>query len=145
MEEIWIESNMIDGYEVSSEGRIRNINTGRILKPSLDSNGYEIVKVKENGRRVTKRVGRVVADAFIIDDPEKPHVGHIDGDKRNNRASNLERRRCNKKIKVVETGEVYDSISQCSKAIGMNKSSISKCCNYDFYNNRKGLHFEIID
>lgn len=145
MEEKWIESNIAEGYEVSSEGRVRNSKTGRILIPCLDNKGYETVKVKENGRRITKRVGRLVADAFLDGEPGKPCVSYIDGNKRNNRINNLERRRCNKRIRIVETGEVYDSIRECSKAIGMNESTISKCCNYDFYNNTKGLHFESVD
>lgn len=145
MEEKWIESNIAEGYEVSSEGRVRNSKTGRILTPCLDNKGYETVKVKENGRRITKRVGRLVADAFLDEKPGKPCVGYIDGNKRNNRIDNLERRRCNKKIRVIETGEVYNSIRECSKAIGINEATISKCCNYDFYNNTKGLHFEALD
>lgn len=145
MEEKWIESNIAEGYEVSSEGRVRNTKTGRVLIPCVDKKGYETVKVKENGRHITKRVGRLVADAFLDEEQGKPCVGYIDGNKRNNRIDNLERRRCNKKIRVVETGEIYNSISECSKAIGMNKATISKCCNYDFYNNTKGLHFEAVD
>lgn len=145
MEEIWIESKTAEGYEVSSEGRVKNSKTGRVLIPGIDNKGYETVKIKENGRRVTKRVGKLVADAFIPEEPDKPCVGYIDGNKRNNRIDNLKRKRANKKIRVVETGEVYDSISECSKALGMNIATVSKCCNYHFYNNDRGLHFEAVD
>lgn len=145
MKEQWIESNIAEGYEVSSEGRVRNSKTGRILTPSPDNKGYETVKIKENGRHITKRVGRLVADAFLDEEYGKPCVGYIDGNKRNNRVDNLERKRRNKRIRVIETGEIYNSISECSEAIGMNKATISKCCNYDFYSNAKGLHFEAVD
>lgn len=145
MKEQWIESNIAEGYEVSSEGRIRNSKTGRVLTPSSDNKGYETVKIKENGRYITTRVGRLVADAFLDEEPGKPCVGYIDGNKRNNRVDNLERKRRNKRIRVIETGEIYNSISECSEAIGMNKATISKCCNYDFYSNAKSLHFEAVD
>lgn len=145
MGENWRQNNKIENYEVSDEGRVRNTKTGKILIPSLDSKGYETVKIKENGKLITKRVGRLVADTYLENDPTKPYIKYIDGDKHNNRPDNIERRSRCKKIRVVETGEIYDSISECSKAIGMNKSTISKCCNYDFYNNSKGLHFEAVD
>ncbi len=145
MGENWRQNKELGDYEVSDEGRVRNSKTGRILKPSLDSKGYETVKIKENGKRVTKRVGRLVADTYLEDDPNKPYIRYINGDKHNNRPDNIERRSRGKKIRVVETGEIYNSISECSKAIGMNKATISKCCNYDFYNNTKGLHFEAVD
>lgn len=145
MNEKWSTNESLENYEVSNIGRVRNSKTGRVLSPSLDSKGYETVKVKENGKMVTKRVGRLVADVFIPEENGKNAIGYIDGNKRNNRADNLKRKRSNKRIRVVETGEEYESISDCSKSIGMNKSTISKCCNYDFYKNERGLHFEVIE
>lgn len=144
MGENWKQSEQLDNYEVSDEGRVRNAKTGKVLKPSLDSKGYETVKVKSNGRRLTKRVGKLVADTYLGEDPTRPRIRYIDGNKHNNRPDNIELRSRGKKIRVVETGEVYDSISECSKAIGMNIATISKCCNYSFYNNMKGLHFEAV-
>lgn len=145
MGEKWTRSKEFENYEISDEGRVRNAKTGRILKPSLDKKGYETVKIKENGRQVTKRVGKLVADTYLDKDPSKSCIRYIDGNKHNNRPDNIERRSRGKRIRVVETGEVYNSISECSKSIGMNKSTISKCCNYNFYNNNRGLHFEAVD
>lgn len=145
MREKWRQNRELENYEVSNEGRVRNSKTGKVLKPSLDSKGYETVKVTSNGRRITKRVGKLVADTYLGEDPTKPRIKYIDGNKHNNRPDNIELKSRGKKIRVVETGEVYDSISECSKVIGINKSTISKCCNYDFYNNRQGLHFEAVD
>lgn len=145
MGENWRRSEEFENYEVSDEGRVRNAKSGKILKPSLDSKGYETVKVKKNGKQITKRVGKLVADTYLEKDPARPRIGYIDGNKRNNRPDNIERRSRGKKVRVVETGEVYNSISECGEAIGMNLSTISKCCNYDFYSNKKGLHFETID
>lgn len=98
--EIWkrvIEKN-IGEYEVSNLGRIRNAETGRILKPFENTFGYLMVDLSLYGSRkiegISKRlllVHRLVAKAFIINpDPKnKIQVNHLDEDKQNNRADNL--------------------------------------------------------
>lgn len=143
MVETWKQNEIFDNYEVSNKGRVRNKKTGRILKPSIDSRGYETLKISKDGKRVTMRVGKLVADTYISKDPQKPNIKYIDGNKHNNIPDNLMRVSRGKEIQVVETNKVYRSITECSKNIGISRSTISKCCNYPFYNNSKGLHFRI--
>ena len=38
--ELWIDCSGFPGYQVSSHGRVRNMQTGRILKPFPDRYGY---------------------------------------------------------------------------------------------------------
>lgn len=88
-------------YEVSNLGRVaslpRDVPCGpgskgtrniryRIMKVCVDRDGYEHVSPD----RVRQSVHRMVALAFLGLDPERPFVNHRDGDKRNNRLSNLE-------------------------------------------------------
>lgn len=63
----------------------------RLVKPSLQSNGkYFKVSVIINGKRLTKRVHRLVCMAFNgLPDNENLTVSHMDGNAFNNRPSNL--------------------------------------------------------
>lgn len=60
------------------------------LKQRVDKYGYFVVQLSKNGKEIHKSVHRLVADAFIPNPENKPQVNHIDGDKQNNKVSNLE-------------------------------------------------------
>lgn len=79
-------------YEVSNlDGKVRNTKTGRILKQSKNNKGYCIVCLHKNGMQKGFSVHRLVALMFIPNsNPEKTQVNHIDENKNNNSASNLE-------------------------------------------------------
>lgn len=76
-------------YIIRSNGRKQKVRE-RILKPAVDSCGYERVALSINKKLVTKKVHRLVADAFCEKYVEYKEVNHIDGNKLNNNASNLE-------------------------------------------------------
>src|SRR5271155_5394853 len=83
---VFLDSNQTN-YEVSSFGQVRNSRSGKILKPSLNG-GYHHVLINKKGYRVH----RLVAYAFLFTngDRETLVVNHLDGNKLNNKASNLE-------------------------------------------------------
>lgn len=77
--------------EVSDSGQIRSLlRDGRVLRTQVDRKGYRRVTVTLEGRKRTFKVHREVAKAFVPQRPGKNQVNHIDGDKGNNCASNLE-------------------------------------------------------
>ncbi len=77
-------------YSVSKEGVILNTETGKRLKPYL-VRGYPTVDIGyRRGERITRRVHRLVAEAFISNPKRKRTVNHKDGDKENNKVDNLE-------------------------------------------------------
>ena len=77
-------------YEISDEGEVRNSKTGRLLKSGYTNGGYRKVNLRSNGVAVNARVHRLVAENFLPNTDGKTQVNHIDGDKTNNRVTNLE-------------------------------------------------------
>ena len=145
MEEVWKQIKGNKNYEVSNLGRVRNIKTGRILKHSIDKEGNSIVTLYSKSKKNVNKIHRLVFGNHTEHDLTNEYVRHIDGDKQNNELNNLELKHKRKKILVVETGETFNSIAECSEALGMSISTISKCCNYSFYNNQYNYHFKEID
>ena len=85
--EIW---RQIDGYEnyyVSNFGRVKNINTERILKQGKYKNGYCKIVLYNDVKAKTFLVHRLVAFAFIGD--SNLSVDHIDHIPSNNEVTNL--------------------------------------------------------
>lgn len=76
-------------YLVSSEGEVKSVRTGKILKPTTDKDGYLYYVLCVNGNRKTIKAHRLVASAFIPNAENKPAIDHINGIKTDNRVSNL--------------------------------------------------------
>ena len=89
--EIWKDIDGFNGkFQVSSWGRIRNAETGNILKPYKNKKGYLKASLSYGGKSIKKRINRLVAIAFIDNPYNLPQVNHKDGNKENNSISNLE-------------------------------------------------------
>lgn len=90
MNVIWKVINDFTNYEVSSNGDIRNIKSGKTLKKRKNKDGYEIVNLVADGKTITKYVHRLVAEAFCDNPNGEPTVNHLDECKQNNVSSNLQ-------------------------------------------------------
>ena len=90
MKEIWKTISDFNNYEISSLGNVRNITTGKVLKPILISTGYYQVVLYKQNKRYRKLIHRLVADAFLENPENLPQINHRDEDKANNAVSNLE-------------------------------------------------------
>lgn len=91
--EIWKPVEITKGFiEVSNTGRVRSLLRGTpyILKAQADKKGYLRVRMTIEREKMSIKVHREVAKAFIPNPNNLPQVNHKDGDKRNNRVENLE-------------------------------------------------------
>lgn len=160
--EKWLPSREFSNYDVSDEGNVRNRKTGRVMKTNVNKKGYRTVSLREDGKYYTRKVANLVADAFIEEERNGRDVTYKDGDRSNIYADNLEyktRSEISKrafergtrvanncvKIRDIETGEIYESVSKCSKVTGINRPSISRSAGGCRINIHDGRHFEIVD
>ena len=153
--EIWKNIPSYDGvYQVSNLGRIKNLKSGMILKPQERRHGYLSVWLYGNGKRKQLSIHRIVAEAFCNHPVGKDEVNHINEDKQDNRAENLEwvshkensvhgtrqkrigegQRKRTDHVKPIEQldmdGNViarYPSMKAMEDATGFNKSNV---CNF---------------
>lgn len=61
-----------------------------LVNQVADKDGYQMVRLLRNGKRIRRIVHRLVAKAFIENPDFKDQINHIDGDKSNNSWTNLE-------------------------------------------------------
>lgn len=155
--EIWKPIPCYEGlYEVSNYGNIRSLfRYKKVLKPWDIGTGYLMIYLSKEKTRKAFLVHRLVANAFIPNPEGKPQVNHIDENRANNSADNLEWCTCKenhdhglhskrlsiamrnnpKKSKPVEqctmqgkVVAVFPSIAEAARSTGFNKADICECC-----------------
>ena len=84
------------GYEVLPDGRVFSLASNwrgqgkRLMKQDLNRDGYPCVRLTIDGKRMRFKVHSLVAGNFLPRCPANHYeICHIDGNKENNRASNL--------------------------------------------------------
>ena len=90
-----------ENYAVSTRGRVRNLNTGRVLIHQHGERGgnYAFVDLRNKGKRRCVNVHILVADAFIGPRELGMLVHHEDNNRRNPRLDNL------KIVTIVENNQ----------------------------------------
>lgn len=160
-EEIWKEIAGFEGlYAVSNKGRVKNLETGKVLKNWSNPQGYPFVALyKGDGTSKQITVHRLVATAFIPNPLNLPQVNHKDENKTNNDVSNLEwctpsqnqrysahQRSC--KINQLNLeGEFikqWGSSHEINRELGFGKGNIIQCCKNKI-NQAYGFRWEYAD
>lgn len=130
---------------------------GKELTQYKNKYGYINVSLRKEGKYRQHKVHRLVAQAFIPNPSSKEQVNHIDGNKNNNVVWNLEWNtskenvqhsirtglRKTTKVKVVETGEIYDNAVECAKAINGSYADIYKCLHGERQTHKKFHYMEV--
>ena len=157
-EELWKEWPQDPRIMVSNKGNVISCRRGEPypLKVTHSNSGYQMVSAGP-GSNCKRYVHRMVADTWNDNPNHCRDVNHIDGDKNNNRAENLEwtthgqnlrhayrtglKKAKGTPIRIVETGETFDSISECARRIGGSQGAISDCL-AGRQSTHHGYHFE---
>lgn len=89
--EIWKDIKGYEGlYQVSNLGRVKSFITHKILVPCNTGQGYKKIKLSHHGKQKSFKIHRLVADAFIPNELNLPHVNHKNRKRDDNRVENLE-------------------------------------------------------
>lgn len=83
----------LTGYGASRDGTIwscRNRKNWRPMTPSSDKDGYKLLIIRTKEKCFSRKIHRLIVEAFIGEIPEGLCVNHKDGNKANNNLDNLE-------------------------------------------------------
>lgn len=159
--EEWTIIRGFPNYMISNYGRVCNSNSGKLI--AISSKRYDSVLLYRSGMACRFLIHRLVASHFIPGEDDGLVVNHLDGNSHNNHESNLEwcTYRDNnlhavamgfnnpgayqkKKIRVVETGSIYDGVVNCAEAINGDFRNVYAClCGKR--KTHRGYHFEYVD
>ena len=163
----WKQHPEHDNFLISDEGNILRKKRGKWheLNQYINVRGYMRIGCIE--KDISQCVHSLVAETFVHNpDPiNKKYVNHIDGNKLNNKANNLEWvtsgenqmhayaiglrtpnyiQKTMRKIMIVETGEVFEGIGDCARKINGNPGHIHECLN-GTRKTHHGYHFKYVE
>lgn len=150
-------------YQVSNLGCVRSLNhrakihqlKGRPIKPIQRPDGYLVVNLKQHSRRIH----RLVLEAFIGSCPRGYECRHLDGNRQNNKLTNLTwgTRSENAQDRIKHgykstqmkqvrrsDGKVFESATAAAKAINTSQGNISCICR-GLRKTLKGYSFEYME
>lgn len=144
--DLYVEGEPTD-YQISSFGNVksyRRCKNGKLRKIITDKFGYPAVKIFTDEKRINMKIHRLVYSHFVEDKLFKNlDVSHIDGNKENNKVSNLEAistKELTRKGRLIKNPEVIKEIKrmrknktykQLSNIYGVSKSTIQNITKYD--------------
>lgn len=183
MREIWKPIKGYEGlYSVSNMGRVKSLagkqrGSGKgtpiyqsediDVKPCMLRTGYLGFNLCQDGEKKHALLHRIVATAFVPNPDNLPQVNHKDGNKRNNRADNLEWVTAKQNVRhAFDTGihlptihkeqckvlqvtdregntQTFPSMAEAARHLGVTRQSITNCIRRGV-SNRKGYKFQLI-
>ena len=158
-------------FKVNEGGVVYDNVRNKVQKLHKNQDRYLCCTLRlEDGSRKTFKVHRMVAEKFIPNPENKPEVNHKDGDKSNNKISNLEwnthseniqhawdtgllsdsgerkkaiREKQGKKVINLDTKEIFNSLGAACEKYNIKKSNLSAVClKKKGYKTTKGFRWE---
>ncbi len=77
-------------YKITEDGQVWSNRRVMFLKPSLNRDGYETVKLCSNGKQWRRFVHRLMALTYLPNPENRRCVDHINGNRKDNRLSNIQ-------------------------------------------------------
>ena len=168
--EVWKDICGFEGrYQISNLGNVKSLprkdkfckrDNEMILKTFVCGSGYQEVILSKKRQRTPKLIHRMVAEAFVPNPDGKREVNHKDGNKFNNEWTNLEwvtpseninhsykilnNKAYSRKVKCVETKDVFSSLKEAADSYCLQLPLIWKCCN-GRQKTTGGYHWEYAD
>ena len=155
-EELWKEWPRDPRIKVSNKGNVISCRRGawHPLKVYHNNCGYQSVSAGPSSRLVH----RMVAETWIPNPNHYSDVNHINGDKDDNRVENLEWTTRSQNIRhavrtglmkgtpvrIVETGETFETLADCARRIGGTPVGILECL-AGRQSTHRGYHFEHVE
>ena len=158
-------------YRIDKDGTVTT-KDGKVLTHSRDNMGYLTVSLRKDGKSYTKRVHRLVGEAYLKPVKGKNIINHIDGNKNNPHIDNLEYMSNSENTKhgydsglykstsmlpVIATRvdgsdeREFRSIRSLSNELGLNRKTVSSILNesrknnYDYIFKYKDIEKAVID
>lgn len=150
--EYWVDLRRYPNHQISTYGRIRYKNTGRLLKGYINNDGYTVVQLTHDNSG-TELIHRLMTETFYGEpEPNQTQVNHIDCNRSNNYIFNLEwctpsenvkwaikhgtldpmigvnrAAEINRKpVRIVETNQIFASLQDCADYLGVTRGNISR-------------------
>lgn len=130
-----------ENYTIDEYGNVFSKKRNKYIKSFPNECGYLGLHLSKNGESKYFFIHKLVASAFVPNPNNYKEVNHIDEDKENNKAENLEwctreynnnygsrLSKISKGVKCIETGTVYYSAREASRQTGINASTICWVC-----------------
>lgn len=132
-DEIWTSvKGYEDKYQISNYGNVYSNVSRKLLKQTINQAGYYQVGLSLKGKIKSLPVHRLVVEHFLYNEENSKRVTHLDGNKLNNKHTNLSWLVPQKVVAYhLETRKeiTYKSIKECSEALGVSYTSVWKCLN----------------
>lgn len=164
MKEIWKDIAGYEGrYQVSNFGNVKSLDYARSkgprrIKQTYTKDKYLKVDLHKDGHKKTIAVHRLVCEAFVSKVEGRGEVNHINGDKEDNRAKNLEwvthlenvrhskmvlKRGGRTPVPVlcVETGHIFSDMHEAARYAGRTPSNIKAAID-GIYQTSAGYHWK---